>query len=64
VVGTDYPVAYHVGCSGGNFENSSFWNDAFLGYGSKTDVPTSAKEAIGKLIERLAIVFFKVKGEM
>ena len=64
VVGDDYPIAYHVKCDAGNFRDFSIWSRAFLGYGSKKNVPSTIKKALNDLIEKLAIDFFKARGEL
>ena len=73
---TDYPVAYHIQCRAGNFsyfldnfptsalEDLIIWENAILGYDNKINVPTKIKECISELMEDLAIVFFKARGEL
>ena len=64
VVGVDYPIAYYVKCEAGNFKNFLIWSDAVLGYGSKENVPDSIRKSLNEMIERLAIDFFKARGEL
>lgn len=64
VVGKDYPIAYHLKCEAGHFRNFSIWSQAILGYGSKENVPDLIKKYLNEMIERLAIDFFKARGEL
>ena len=64
VVGNNYPVAYHVRCDEGNYKNLSIWSDEILGYGSKPNLPETVKRSISEMMEKLAIIYFKVRGEM
>ena len=74
-VGHDYPIAFHVSCKSGSIRHYHFiesglacspiiWEKAFLGYGSKDSVPDDIRNSVESLIEKLAIVFFKVRGEL
>jgi len=63
-VGDDYPIAYHIGISAGNLANPRNYETAFLGYGSKQNVPDSVRESISQLIDDLAVAFFKARGEL
>jgi hypothetical protein len=62
-VGDDYPIAYHIEIGAGNLTNSWEYKTAMLGYGSKNNVPNSIRESISKLIDELAVAFFKARGE-
>lgn len=65
VVGDNYPVVYHLGCRFHLSQDSSIiWKDARLGYGSKDKVPDTIKKNINEMIEKLAILFYKVRGEL
>lgn len=63
ILGDDYPIVYHFICKAGNYF-SYFWENEKLGYGSKENVPDSIKKFISEVIEKLAIDFFTVRGEM
>ena len=63
-VGKDFPIAYHISCEAGTVLNTGMWESAFLGYGSKANIPKLAKECIDDLIEDLAIDFFEVREEL
>lgn len=62
-VGEDYPVAYHLSINSGNLNNVREYTNAYLGYGSKSNVPDTVKESISSFIDELAIAFFKAHGE-
>jgi hypothetical protein len=66
-VGDDYPIAYHIAISAGNLASSQEsleYETAFLGYGSKRNVPDSVRESISQLIDDLAVAFFKARSEL
>lgn len=62
-VGDDYPIAYYIRCKAGNYFRY-FWENEVLGFGSKDNVPDEIKKIIGEMIEKLAIDFFTVRGEI
>lgn len=62
-VGDDYPIAYHISINAGNLSNAREYTGAYLGYGSKSNVPDTVKESISSFIDKLAIAFFKARGE-
>lgn len=63
-VGDDYPVAYHIRCIAGNYNQFDVWETEYIGYGNKSNVPETIKKTLSKAIEELAITFFKVRGEL
>ena len=70
MVYAEYPVIYHVKCefwSGVDLDSDydyRIWDDEMIGYGTKYTVPNSVKECIDSMIQRIAILFFKVRGEL
>ncbi len=64
VTGDDFPVAYHLTVQAGHPGNTDSWEDAVLGYGSKENVPGQVKKNVDELIEKLAIDFYKARGQM
>jgi hypothetical protein len=64
VVGTDYPVAFHIEIQAGSLNKFDIYEKAILGYGSKNNVPNTIKKVIGDLIEAFAIKFYKVRSEI
>ncbi len=64
ITGNDYPIAFFVRCEAGNYEELNFWNFETLGYGSKKNVPGYIKKTLGECVEKLAVDFFKVRGEL
>ena len=63
-VGSDYPIAYYVSIEAGNWKSSAIHKDAYLGYGSKNNVPETIKKNIAELVQRFAIVFYKARKEI
>lgn len=68
VVGNDYPVLFHLGCrfyhSDFSQGNTLIWEKEMMRYGSRDNVPDKIKKVIDGLIQDLAILFFKVRGEL
>ncbi len=66
-LGDSNPMVFHIKCEFWNnfFEgNYQLWNREMLGFGSLAAVNDSVKESIDRLIEDLAFLFFKVRGEL
>jgi len=63
VIGEDYPLAYHVRCDAGTFENPSIWTEEVLGHGSKSSAPGAIQEIINELMQVLAENFLKARGD-
>ena len=63
-VGTDFPVAYHVECNCGSLSKPTTLTDEVLGYGNKTNVPESIRQALDSMVSKFAIQFFKTRREM
>ena len=64
VMGDNYPLAYHVRCDAGSFENPSIWSEEVLGHGSKRTAPAAIKEILNELMRQFAEIFLKAKGEV
>ena len=62
VIGDNYPLAYHVRCDAGTFENPSIWTEEVLGHGSKRTAPGAIKEILNELMQELADNFLKARG--
>jgi len=63
VMGTDYPLAYHVRCDAGSFENPAIWTEEVLGHGSNRTAPAAIKEIMSELMRQLATNFLKARSE-
>jgi hypothetical protein len=63
-IGDDYPIAYHIDFNAGKFGDLNVWNEAYLGYGAKENVPEGIKKQINDMVERFAISFYKAKKEI
>ena len=64
IVGTDYPIAYHIEIGARAFSGDGGFENAVLGYGSKDNVEETVKTSIAGMVEELAVLFFKVRGEL
>jgi len=63
VVGDDFPVAYHIKCDAGNFDNPAIWTDEILGHGSKKTAPGAIREILDEMVRDLAANFFKARAQ-
>lgn len=63
-VGDDYPIAYHIMIDAGSFAKGREYQDAILGYGSKRNIADFVRESISKLVDDLAVVFFKARSDL
>lgn len=63
VVGEDQPVAYHVRCDAGNFDNPAVRTDETLGHGSRKTAPDAIREVINEMMKSLSVDFFRVRAE-
>ncbi len=66
-VGDDYPIAFHIEMQADNMSAGYAeyaYEHEILGYGSKQNVPDSVRESISKLMDNLAVAFFKARGEL
>ena len=62
VLGTDYPIAYHLKCE---FRNNIrlVWGQEYMGIADKERILNAVKEGIDVLIQVLAMDFFDVRGD-
>jgi len=63
-VGDDYPIAFHISISAGNYVDLDLYQNAYLGITSKQYVSKVTRETISDLVDNLAIAFFKARGSM
>ena len=63
-VGDDYPVAYYLKCEFGILGHGTIWESDALGYASRDKMLGIVKKTIDEMIEELAIIFYKVRGEL
>lgn len=73
IIGTDYPIAYHIRCrfllgknvgDGFRFYNKYIWELEMMGISNKDEILNAVKKGIDGLIEVLATDFFTVRGEL
>ena len=63
IVGDSYPVAYHIKAEFGNVLTNIWWTE-YLGYCSCTDLKTVARNTISEIVEKIALIYFKVRDEI
>jgi hypothetical protein len=63
-VGEDFPIAYYIECRAGTYKNYEIWRDEVLGFCDATGLKQIVRNEITRMIENLAITFFKVRGEI
>lgn len=63
-VGEVFPIAYYVECKAGNYDNYEMWSDEVLGYCNEKEINQIVRNEINRMIENLAIIFFKIRGEI
>ncbi len=64
IVGESFPMAYYIECRAGTYESFEIWRDEALGFCDVKEIKTVIKQEIASMMERLAIIFFKVRGEI
>lgn len=62
VVGKDYPIAYHIRCDAGNFENPSIWSEEILGHGSKANTRDAIMQILDEMMRNFATTFFNARA--
>jgi len=63
-VGENFPIAYYIECKAGNYKNYEIWSDEVLGVSDEEEINQIARNEINRMIENLAITFFKIRGEI
>ena len=64
IAGETSPIAYYIECKAGNYKNYEIWSDEVLGLCNEKEINQIARNEINRMIENLAITFFKVRGEI
>jgi hypothetical protein len=64
IVGTDQPIVYHMTATVDSWEFEGGFESTVLGYGNKATVPETIRTTITEMVEKAAIMFFKVRGEL
>ncbi len=64
VIGEDFPVAYYLECRAGTYKNYELWRDEVLGFCNAKEIKQIIRNEITRMIENMAITFFKVRGEI
>lgn len=63
-VGDDYPIAFHIEITAGNYKNFNVYDTAILGYDSKRNIGATVKQSISELVDDLAVSFFTAREEL
>jgi hypothetical protein len=63
-VGEEFPIAYYIECRAGTYKNYEIWRDEVLGFCDRRELKQIVRNEITRMIENLAITFFKVRGEI
>lgn len=63
-VGEEFPIAYYIECRAGTYKNYEMWKDEVLGFCDKKEIKQIVRHEITRMMENLAITFFKVRGEI
>ena len=63
-VGEHFPIAYYIECRAGTYKNYEMWRDEVLGFCDEKEIKQIVRHEITRMMENLAITFFKVRGEI
>lgn len=64
ITGEGFPVAYYIECKAGNYHHYEIWTDEVLGFCDAKEINQISRNEINRMIENLAITFFKVRDEL
>jgi hypothetical protein len=62
--GEDFPIAYYIECRAGTYNDYEMWRDEVLGFCDEKEIKQIVRHEITRMMENLAITFFKVRGEI
>ena len=62
-VGSNYPIAFHVQCTGGSMDEPRHWRNATLGYGPKDKIVEMVKKTIDSIVDDYATFVQKARGK-
>jgi hypothetical protein len=60
-VGRNYPIAFHVECSGGSMDAPRHWNYATLGYGPKDKIVEMVRKTLDSIVAEYAAFVRKAR---
>lgn len=63
-IGDDFPIVYYVECRAGSYKNYDIWHEEALGFNDVKGIKQVVRNELTRMIENLAITFFKVRGEI
>ena len=61
-VGNNYPIAFHLQCTGGPMDEPRHWHYAMLGYGRKDKIAEAVREGLQSIITEYAGFVRKARG--
>lgn len=61
-VGNNYPIAFHLQCTGGPMDEPRHWQYATLGYGRKDKIVDALREALQSIVTEYAAFVRKARG--
>ena len=62
-VGSSYPIALHVQCTGGSMDEPRHWHYATLGYGPKEKIAETVTKALDSIVGEYAAFVRKASGK-
>jgi hypothetical protein len=62
-VGSNYPIAFHVQCTGGSMDEPRHWRYATLGYGPKEKIVEIVRKAFDSIVAEYAAFVRKGRGK-
>jgi hypothetical protein len=62
-VGNNYPIAFHLQCTGGPMDEPRHWQYATLGYGRKDKIAEAVREGLQSIVAEYAAFVRKARGK-
>jgi hypothetical protein len=62
-VGSNYPIAFHIQCTGGSMDEPRHWQSASLGYGPKEKIVEIVRKALDSIVADYATFVRKGHGK-
>ncbi|MFP5213721.1 MAG: hypothetical protein ACLGPL_10105 [Acidobacteriota bacterium] len=63
VIGTEYPIVYHIRCDAGNFLHPSIYTDEILGHGSPNTTPDAIRQILDEMMQDFSSCFTRVRSK-
>lgn len=62
-VGSNYPIAFHVQCTGGSMDEPRHWRNATLGYGPKEKIVEMVRKTLDSIVAEYATFVRQAHGK-